>query len=94
MRTNTPAQKDAIRKMMANRRRELSYESTSYPKFTPGMTTATYLQLFAINRPHRLPYGPKVYDKSHGYREDLSQWNRPAPMLDPDTPEVITESLY
>lgn len=93
MTTHTPAQKEAIRKMMANRRRELAYQSTSFPKFTPGMTTANYLQLFGIGRPHMLPFGPRVLDKRLGWVCDLSHLNRPAPMLDPDIPEVIEESI-
>lgn len=92
MRTNTPEQKEAIRKLMANRRRELAYQSTSFPKFKPGMTTSEYLQLFGISRPQMLQFGPLVYHESHGLRVDLSKYNRPAPMLDPNEPEVVCES--
>lgn len=93
MQINTPEQKEAIRKMMAKRRRELSYQSASFPKFTPGMTTANYLRLFAIGRPFVLPFGPRVLDKRLGWICDLSRFERPAPMLDPGIPEVTEETV-
>lgn len=89
-REHTPAERTAIAKMMAARRAQLRYESASFPKFEPGMTTEAYLRLFNITRPHMLQYGPKVYHPTHGYVLDLSRWARPAPML--DGPEVIDES--
>lgn len=73
-------QKAAIRKLMANRRREIMDTSSgSYPKFKPGMTTADYIRLFSIGRPNVLPFGPVTYHPNHGKRVDLSAFERPAP---------------
>jgi hypothetical protein len=49
----------------------------SYPKFEPGMTTAAYLNLYAIGNPNRIKvdYNCPNIDK-------------PAPTLDPMRPEV------
>jgi hypothetical protein len=68
----------------------------NYPKFVPGMTTRDYVrQYFVLNswRQHKFPeggpYGPNMVDIDALYT--LS--DRPAPMLDPNEPEVVECSI-
>lgn len=71
-----------IKAYMTKRKRELSTVKRSFPKFTPGMTTALYIRSYqTFNGPATavLPY-------------DLELYNRPAPKL--SGPEVIEEPCH
>lgn len=70
-----------IKALMAARKREWSTVKRSYPKFKPGMTTASYIQQFAA-----YSGGAEVLTY------DLSAYDRPAPEL--VGPEVEHEECY
>lgn len=78
--TNTPEQAAAIKRLMAAIKRAQKTVLRSYPKFEPGMTTATYIALFDIQSDaHVLPYG-----------RDLQKWHTPAPFI--TGAEVVEET--
>lgn len=54
--------------------------SRFYPVFEPGMTTAEYVKLYALQN-----------DRLHLAKVDYAHADRPAPMLDPSTPEVTCD---
>ena len=71
-----------IKAYMSKRKRELNTVKRSFPKFTPGMSTARYIHAYqTVNGPATavLPY-------------DLELYNRPAPKL--SGPEVIEEPCH
>lgn len=47
----------AIKRLMARRKRELRTVQRSFPKFTPGMTTHAYVQLYYVGLPGGGPSG-------------------------------------
>lgn len=51
--------------------------SRFYPVFEPGMSTAEYVKLYALQN-----------DRLHLAKVDYMHADRPAPMLDPSIPEV------
>jgi len=52
--------------------------SRFYPVFTPGMSTAEYVKLYALQN-----------DRLHLAKIDYEHADRPAAMLDPAQPEVV-----
>lgn len=58
----------AIARFMTNRKRQLRNEPRTFPKFTPGMTTRSYVQLYYLQN--------RV-----GGRDDINAPNRAAPVL-------------
>ncbi len=61
---------------------------TRYPRFTPGMTTAAYIAAFQLmNATHRAGMLALPPQLAFTYRDG------PAPMLDPDQPELTVETF-
>ena len=62
---------------------QAKHDSTKrfYPVFTPGMSTAEYVKLYALQN-DRLQLAKVNYEHA----------DRPAPMLDPTIPEVVEET--
>ena len=69
-----------IKAYMAKRKRELATVRRSFPKFTPGMSTARYIGAYQTANGPATPVLPY----------DLDLYGRPAPMF--SGPEVIQET--
>lgn len=69
----------AVKRWMTRRKRELHTVQRSFPKFTPGMTTQTYVQLYYIG----LNTSPRDY---------IVPLNRPAPFFTGPEIEETTDA--
>lgn len=72
-------QADFIKRIMRGLKPKPS--TRTYPKFTPGMTTRRYMELFAC------------FNQNLSTVHDASLYDRPAPTYDSTVPEVVECAL-